>query len=893
MAGRVRVFELAKRLGIESADLMALLQELDISVTSPMAELEPGVDKLVQKKLGGQRATSRRVHAAAVAVHDAAPEGERRGKIKRKARKVVVPPPDLIPDVVPAGVSTVIPRRMPETPQQETTPLQTAASVAELEAPETALPFQPTIGPMPPGETYPAAPIPSAPTVAAPSTVTTSRTAPPAPTVATVAMPTAPPAAPEPVAPAAPEPVAAGTEAAVAPLPAAPPETPPAEPGTAEPAAPEAPAAPAPLLLDPAILARVESTQRQKRKQTNLRDKVKQKLKESKERPAAETLLPATTTEPSERQQRRKERGTKERVIEVPEVVTVDELAKAMTVKANEVILALMKDGIMATKNQRLDMEMIELVADKFDCNVRIGTSELDIEEDLAETNPEDLVPRAPVVTVMGHVDHGKTSLLDYVRNAQVAEGEAGGITQHIGAYDVTTPTGRVVFLDTPGHEAFTAMRAHGAKVTDVVVLVVAADDGVMPQTLEAIHHAREANVPLLVAINKIDRPDADPDRVKRELADHNVLVEGWGGEVQCINVSAKTGEGIDTLLEQLSMESQLLELKANPKREARGVIIEARLDRGRGAVASLLVQHGTLKTGDIFVAGMQYGKVRGMHDDRGNKLKEAGPAVPVEILGFNGVPQAGDTFVVLEDDRKARQIADSRAHRQRALDMPTQARVTLDALHQFIAEGEMQDLKVIIKADVHGSAQALQESLEKLSTDEVRLICIHSAVGGITESDVMLARASNAFIIGFNVRPEPKARKLSDSQKIDIRLYRVIYDAIDDVRAAMSGLLAPESRETITGRAEVRDTFRISGVGAVAGCMVLSGELARTNKVRVVRDSVVIKEGDISSLRRFKDDVKSVQAGLECGLAVENFGDIKNGDILETYTVEAIERTL
>ncbi len=871
MAGNVRVFELAKRLGIASQDLMALLQEMDIVVTSPIAQLEPGVDKMIQKKLGGQRATARRL-ATTTAETKAADSGNggtapaKRGKIRRSARKMHVAASPAAPSPDAGGTSSltaVVPTGAPAP--------ATAAGAAAAPGPEEApLPGPPAMmGP------------PTADQVAAAAVV-------PAPTIRTVGSPATPlqaPAVPPDPAPPAADPAPAAPEEAFVPS-----ATYPQLLETEEPLTSTAPALP-----DPAILARVQTTERKKgkKKKTNLREKVKQKLKETKDRPGVDPILAPFTDEISERQQRRRDRP-KENVIDVPEVVTVDELSGLLGVKANQLILTLMQNGVMATKNQQLDMEIVELLADTFDYAVRVSTSDAELVEGGTEDKPEDLVARAPVVTVMGHVDHGKTSLLDYIRTARVAEGEAGGITQHIGAYNVDTAHGRVVFLDTPGHEAFTAMRAHGAKVTDVVVLVVAADDGVKPQTVEAINHAQAAQVPVIVAVNKMDKPDADAERVKRELSEHNVFVEGWGGEVQAVPVSAKTGEGVSDLLERLALESDLLELKANPNREARGVVIEARLDRGRGAVATILVQNGTLRVGDTFVAGTQYGKVRGIQNDLGHSVQEVCPSTPVEILGLNGVPNSGDVFIAVPDERKARQIAENRQRKQRMRTAsPTPQRVTLDDLHDFIAKGEIEELKVIIKADVHGSAQALQDSLAKLSTDEVRLHCIHSAVGGINESDVMLASASNALVLGFNVRPEPKAKQLSVSEGVNIRLYRVIYNVIDDVKAAMAGLLKPELRETVTGRAEVRDTFRIAGLGTIGGCMVLSGELSRTDRIRVIRDNVVITETGVGSLRRFKDDVRSVQAGLECGVGVENFNDIKNGDVLETFTVESIERTL
>jgi translation initiation factor IF-2 len=578
-------------------------------------------------------------------------------------------------------------------------------------------------------------------------------------------------------------------------------------------------------------------------------------------------------------------------LIRVPESVTVGELAEKMRRKSGEVIKALVELGVMATLNELLDPTAAKLVADKFNVDVEIRSVEGDVvdEEDL---DPSQLALRPPVVTVMGHVDHGKTSLLDAIRKSKVAEKEFGGITQHIGAYQVTTSHGKVTFLDTPGHEAFTAMRARGAQATDIVILVVAADDGVMPQTQEAINHARAANVPIIVAVNKIDKPEADADRVKRELSNLNLVPEEWGGQTIFVPTSAKRGTGIDQLLEMTALQSEILELKANAGRAAKGVIIEGRLDRGRGPVATALIQNGTLKEGDAVVVGSYSGRVRSLIDPSGKKVKTAGPSDPVEIQGLSGVPAAGDVLVVVSDERKARQIATMRLERNKAKGK-TATRITLEGLQKQIQTGEVKELRLILKADVQGSVEALAESLERLSTDEVKLKVIHSSVGMITESDVMLASASNAIVLGFNVKAEPKAASQAQANGVDIRNYNVIYEAINDLKAALAGMLAPEIRETALGRAQVRQIFVISKLGPICGSYVSEGKIVRAAKVRVRRGDDVFGQGTVGSLKRFKDEVREVLAGLECGIGVDGVNGIQPGDILEVYTSEEVARTL
>ncbi len=585
----------------------------------------------------------------------------------------------------------------------------------------------------------------------------------------------------------------------------------------------------------------------------------------------------------------------RKKVVKIQEGCTIKEFAEVMGQKVSDVIKKLMVMGVMATQNQPMDMDAALLMAEEYGVKAEIASIESaeDILEEKADAI-ENMVGRPPVVTIMGHVDHGKTSLLDSIRETNVVSKEAGGITQHIGAYQVSLKGRDITFLDTPGHAAFTAMRARGAQVTDIVILVVAADDGVMPQTREAISHAKAAGVPIIVAINKIDKPEAKPDRVKQELSEFDLIPEEWGGQTIFCEVSAKKKLGLEHLLEMVLIQADVLELKANPNKMARGTIIEAKLDKGRGPVATVLVQSGTLKGSDIFVTGTQFGRVRALINDKGERSEQAGPSVPVEVIGFSGVPLAGDRFVVLEEERKARLIAETRQAKQRTTEMANLKKVTLEDLHSQIQEGMVKELNIVIKADVSGSAGAIVDSLEKLSTTAVKLKVIHSSVGAITETDVMLAAASNAIIIGFNVRPEPKATDLAQREGVDIRLYNIIYNAIDDIKAAMEGLLEPTLKERILGRAEVRQTFHVSKVGTIAGCYVIDGVMTRQNDgVRVLRDNVLIYEGKLHSLKRFKDDVREVQSGYECGIGVENFNDIKVGDVIEAFVIDKVAAKL
>ena len=577
-------------------------------------------------------------------------------------------------------------------------------------------------------------------------------------------------------------------------------------------------------------------------------------------------------------------------VVQIGENTPVRELAEKLKCTPNEVIKELMAFGILANINQALNFDLASKVADKlgFEVELHIEKSELDFSEE-EEDNSKDHITRAPIVTIMGHVDHGKTSLLDAIRKTDVTKFEAGGITQHIGAYQTHVKGSAITFLDTPGHEAFTAMRARGAQVTDIVVLVVAADDGIKPQTKEAIHHAEAAGVPIIVAINKIDKADAKPDEVKKQLADLGLLPEDWGGQTIYVEVSALNGTGIDHLLENLALQAEIMELKANPKLRASGVVIESKLDKGRGPIATMIIESGTLKIGEPFIVGCYFGKVRALIDDKGKKIKKAIPSTPVEVVGLPDVPQPGDHFMVVRDEKKARQLSNLRMQEQREIQLAKSTRITMDDLHQQIVEGQIKELNLIIKADVQGSIPAVQEAFGKLGDKEVRIKCIHDAVGGITESDVLLASASNAIIIGFNVRPTDQATKLATRDKVDIRLYSIIYDAINDMRLAMDGMLAPKYKELIIGKAEIREVFTIPKVGTIAGCHVLSGKIERNLEARLIRDSVVVYQGKIASIRRFKDDVKEVASGYDCGISIEKFQDMKQGDIIEPYIMEEI----
>ena len=594
----------------------------------------------------------------------------------------------------------------------------------------------------------------------------------------------------------------------------------------------------------------------------------------------------------SETEQAEQEASSK--ILKVTEFITVGEIATLMEISSTEIISACMSLGIMVTMNQRLDAETLSIVAEEFGYQVEFVKTEL--EESIAEEEDQesDLQPRAPIVTVMGHVDHGKTSLLDYIREENVIAGESGGITQHIGAYSVSLKNNqKITFLDTPGHEAFTAMRARGAQVTDIAIIVIAADDDIMPQTREAISHAQDAGVPLIFAINKVDKPNANPDKIKESLAGMNLMVEEWGGKIQSQDISALNGTGVNELLEKVLLEAELLELKANPNRKSKGTVVEAFLDKGRGYVSTILVQTGTLRIGDYILAGKHSGKIKAMFDERGNHLETAPSSTPVSILGLDGAPQAGDNFHVLEDEKEAKQIAAKRTQLLREQNVRTQRHITLDEIGRRIALGEFKELNMILKGDVDGSVEALTDSLQNLSTDEIQVNIIHKGVGAITESDVLLASASDAIVIGFNVRPMGNARAIADKEEIDIRSYSIIYDAINDVKDAMEGMLSPEMKEEITGTAEIRETYKISKVGTIAGCMVTSGKIFRNSGIRLIREGVVVHSGNLVSLKRFKDDVKEVAKGYDCGIQIKNFNDIQQLDVLECFQEVAIKKKL
>jgi translation initiation factor IF-2 len=864
LAGRLKVIDLAKELGVTSKDLLLALDSMGHKGKRAMTPLDVATANELRTKLGRGRELAPEAKPKRVPKPKAAPvEGEAPAEEQAKpARKIAAKgAPGKAPKVEPAP-----------------------APVVELVKPAATL-FRPApAAPVPaePAAVSPASPVPMPPVIEPPKVepprIEPSRVEPIRPAPVTPVRP----AAAAPPAPSAP-PMAPRRPAGVPGVPGVP--TAPAAPGVTRPGAPPSsrgpmtapprivpPSPPRPVVVPPA-----------------------RPVPPAVAAPAAVAPPAAAPSAPGETRPLppppEPPVEVKRELIKLPESVTVGELAAAMRRKSGEVIKALLELGVMATLNEVLDPTAAKLVADKFSFDVEVRSLEGDVLEE-EETDPSQLRSRPPVVTVMGHVDHGKTSLLDAIRKTRVAEKEAGGITQHIGAYQVETSHGKVTFLDTPGHEAFTAMRARGAKATDIVILVVAADDGVMPQTVEAVNHAKAAEVPIIVAVNKIDKPGAEPDRVKRELSNHGLVPEDWGGQTIFVHTSAKRGDGIAQLLEMTALQSEILELKANPSRAARGVIVEGRLDRGRGPVATALIQSGTLKEGDAVVVGSQSGRVRAMFSDRGKKTQQAGPADPVEILGLSGVPQAGDTLLVVADERKARQIATVRADREK-LKGKGSARITLEELHKQIESGEVKELRLILKADVQGSVEALTESLERLSTDEVKLKVIHGSVGAVNESDVMLASASNAIVLGFNVKADAKAASQAQSDGVDVRSYSVIYDVINDVRAALSGMLAPEIRETILGRAQVRQVFPISKLGLIFGSAVTEGKMVRGARVRVKRGETLLGEGTISSLKRFKDDVREVLQGLECGIGVDGVKGVATNDTIEAFTTEEVARTL
>ena len=845
-ATKVKVIELAKELGVTSKDLMLAAEEMGHKGVRAMTPLDAKLANELRTKLGkGRELPEEPVKLKRVAKPKAPTED---GAVVDGA-EVVAKKPSRAKKSKPADAADEVPA--------EVKPAATIVKPRPAEItgePPVIVAKPPEIAPEPSRVAPPAPPLPAEPV--RPAAAAAGPAAPPKPEPKIVPFrplerPTSPPTpsrpSRQPAGPFAPPRMTQGP-----PRPAAPPAPP--RPAVSRPVAPAAGMPPAPA-------------------------------RPAAETPAARVTTPAVEAPPVPAAEVRRE------LIRVPESVTVSELAEKMRRKSGEVIKGLLELGVMRMVNDLLDPTEAKLVADKFGFDVEIRSVEGDVlEEEDADTGTQ--VLRPPVVTVMGHVDHGKTSLLDAIRKSKVAEKEFGGITQHIGAYQVMTSHGKVTFLDTPGHEAFTAMRARGAQATDIVILVVAADDGVMPQTQEAINHARAANVPIIVAVNKIDKPEADPDRVKRELANLDLVPEDWGGQTIFVPTSAKKGTGIEQLLEMTALQSEILELKANPNRAAKGVIIESRLDRGRGPVATALIQNGTLKEGDAIVVGAHSGRIRALIDPTGKKVASAGPSDPVEVLGLSGVPSAGDVIVAVSDERKARQIATMRADRAKGAGKAS-TRITLEGLQKQIQTGEVKELRLIIKADVQGSVEALAQSLEQLSTEEVKLKVIHSSVGAINESDVMLASASGAIVLGFNVKAEPKASQQAQANGVDLRAYNVIYEAINDLKAALAGMLAPEIRETIIGRADVRQIFVISKLGPIAGSYVAEGKIVRGAKARVKRGDSVFGTGTITSLKRFKDDVREVLNGQDCGIGVDAVPGILPGDVIEVFSTEEVARTL
>jgi translation initiation factor IF-2 len=856
-AAKIKVIELAKELGVTSKDLILAAEEMGQKGVRAMTPLDSTLANSLRVKLGRGRELPeepkpKRVPRAKVTPEDGSAPGT---KLPPRPRKKTVPgEEEAVPVELRPAATIVKPKPAPATPETPAEVPEVLAPVAEVVIEQPRPPMPPT-PPVP--EVEPLAPAPPRPIVT-PAPSAPPQTRKPEPKI----VPFRPLERPAPPRPGPRQPFSPPRITVSPPRPAPPP--PPPRPVVQRPAAVSAP----PVMEPPRPTVEPVAAQ----------------PVAVEERPAPMTTV-ATAPPPPPPVEAKRE------LIRVGESVTVAELAEKMRRKSGEVIKALLELGVMATVNELLDPTAAKLVADKFNVDLEIRSVEGDVVDE-EDVDSAQLSLRPPVVTVMGHVDHGKTSLLDAIRRTKVAEKEFGGITQHIGAYQVMTSHGKVTFLDTPGHEAFTAMRARGAQATDIVILVVAADDGVMPQTVEAVNHARAANVPIIVAVNKIDKPEADADRVKRELANHGLVPEDWGGQTIFVGTSAKRGTGIDQLLEMTALQAEILELRANPNRAAKGVIIESRLDRGRGPVATALIQNGTLKESDAVVVGAYSGRIRALLDPAGKKTRSAGPSDPVEILGLSGVPSAGDVLVAVSDERKARQIAAMRLERDKGKGK-TATRITLEGLHKQIQTGEVKELRLILKADVQGSVEALGESLERLSTDEVKLKVIHSSVGAINESDVMLASASNAIVLGFNVKAEPKAATQAQINGVDVRNYNVIYEAINDLRAALAGLLAPEIRETALGRAQVRQIFVISKLGPICGSFVQEGKFVRNAKVRVRRGDSVYGEGLVTSLKRFKDDVREVLAGQDCGIGIEAVSGIQAGDILEAYTTEEVARTL
>ncbi len=893
LMAKIRVYELATKLGLDNKEIVDKLNQAGIEVKNHMSALEEEValkfeaaqssksgqtqaDAAVEVKVNEERISSGliRRRRKTVAKEEPAQEEAPAEGVAQEAAPAVVAPAEQEPAAPAAEPAPSEPAEVTEAPQAsvEATPPATPVEKTEKAAPEQKKDKKEAVTR---AKILGRVDLPTPAERPRRQEVTVDRGRRPGPAPADRARPDR---AERPSRPAAP----------------------------ARPSAPGRPAAPAAPMMPPDVLAEKEGRSNKKKKKGR-GDNVARTETDGQRRKSRREVYEPDRNERYRKGKKSARSAQKteitqskaiKRKIRITDVITIGELAKRMGVKANDLIKELMRQGQMVTINHPLDFESAAILAAEFGYEVEnvafdedtiLSHSGLDtkVEAD------ENLLPRPPVITIMGHVDHGKTSLLDAIRHANVTEGEAGGITQHIGAYDVDLDGRKMTFLDTPGHEAFTSMRARGAQVTDIVVLVVAADDGVMPQTREAVNHSKAAGVPIIVAVNKMDKPGANPDRVMQELSDLELLPESWGGETIYVNVSAKEKTNIDQLLEMILLQAEVLDLKANPNKRAKGAVVEARLDKGRGPVTTVLVQQGTLKIGDPIVAGLHFGRVRSMSDDRGNAVSEAGPSFPVEVTGLTGVPEAGESFYAVEDEKVAKEVAQHRHQKMREAELAKSSKISLEQLYARIQEGDVKELKVIVKADVQGSAEAVSDTLSKLSTDACRLIVIHSGVGGITETDISLASASDAIVLGFNVRPAPKATHLAETEGVDIRLYNVIYDAVNDIKSAMEGLLAPTLKEEDLGRAEVREAFNVTKVGTIAGCYVTSGKIVRNAHARLLRDDVVIWTGKLSSLRRFKDDVKEVTTNYECGIGLENYNDIKPGDIIEAFEIKEFKTTL
>ena len=879
---KIRVYELARELNMTNKVLIEKLSELDFSVKSHMSSLDEDTVSEIKAKLLGKEKTVdvviTRVRPTVI---------RRRKKTVVRKKKVAEEKPEAEEEIPAEAVAT------PEAEPTEIEPVEEAEAAvdAAVEAPEPEVSEPPADEKVAAAEPVEAEP----PEAAAPEAE--------APEAETPAEPAPPETPPKPKAPKKAKKAKKEAPAKIIKLPVKPPPgQEPAEPDLPEQVEPRVSTAPEPVEVGKKKPGRKKAAEPGRDKKF-FKKKISFRRKEVVE--GADLRMPgkmrgkkgkkvAKAAKGGQKTQITTPKAIKRRV-KIDETIVLSDLAKRMGIKANEMIAKLMGLGVMATVNQTIDFETAALVAAEFEYEVEKASFEEEAVFSVLkqEDDPSSMVERYPVVTIMGHVDHGKTSLLDVVRKTRITELEAGGITQHIGAYNVNTDSGRITFLDTPGHEAFTAMRARGASVTDIVVLVVAADDGVMPQTVEAINHSRAAEVPIIVAVNKIDKANADEDRVQRELAEQGLVPEDWGGDTIFVKASAKQNTGIDDLLEMILLQAELLELKAVPDKPASGRVIEAKLDSGRGPVATVLIEEGTLKAGDSVVCGVHYGKIRAMLNDRGNPVDTAGPSIPVEVLGLSGVPTAGDELIAVADEKSAKQVSENRLQKQRSMELAKSSRMSLEGLFEKMQEGEVKDLNLIIKADVQGSIEALKDSLTELSTDEVKINIIHSATGTITESDVFLAAGSDAIILGFNVRPNAKVHDMAQEENVDMRFYDVIYTAIKDIKDAILGMMESKFEERLLGRADVRQTFHVPKVGTIAGCYVTDGKIERGQNIRVLRDGIIVYDGKIESLRRYKDDVKEVQTGYECGIHVENYNDVKVGDVVECYYLEEIKPEL